>query len=166
MLVFLGVTALGGGVEMVVFRAGNSHLPCAWLDSIPLVDSWPVPGLVLGLGFGVGLLVTAYALLIFVTAGGSGACIAVLAAEHADAGVVAYELEMLVARVGQHFSTRYRTSPPQQDPAFHAGFRRADGVRVIGLVVEQAEPVRRAWQRDGCRRNPSSWGVRSGWAWR
>jgi len=50
--------------------------------------------------------------LIFVTAGGSGACIAVLATEHADAGIVAYELEMLVARVGQHLSTPYRTSPP------------------------------------------------------
>jgi predicted regulator of Ras-like GTPase activity (Roadblock/LC7/MglB family) len=48
----------------------------------------------------------------FVTAGGSGTCIAVMAAEHADAGVVAYELQMLVARVGQHLSTPYRTSPP------------------------------------------------------
>jgi predicted regulator of Ras-like GTPase activity (Roadblock/LC7/MglB family) len=47
----------------------------------------------------------------FVTAGGSGACIAVIATEHADAGVVAYELQMLVARVGQHLSTPYRTSP-------------------------------------------------------
>jgi predicted regulator of Ras-like GTPase activity (Roadblock/LC7/MglB family) len=48
----------------------------------------------------------------FVTAGGSGACIAVLASEEADAGVVAYELQMLVARVGQHLSTTYRSSPP------------------------------------------------------
>jgi hypothetical protein len=63
MLAFLGVTALGGGAEMVVFRAGNSYLPSAWLNSIPLIDSWLVPGLVLGLGFGVGSLVTAYALL-------------------------------------------------------------------------------------------------------
>jgi predicted regulator of Ras-like GTPase activity (Roadblock/LC7/MglB family) len=48
---------------------------------------------------------------IFVTAGGSGACVAVMAAEHADAGVVAYELQMLVARVGQHLSTPNRTTP-------------------------------------------------------
>jgi predicted regulator of Ras-like GTPase activity (Roadblock/LC7/MglB family) len=48
---------------------------------------------------------------IFVTAGGSGTCIAVMATEHADGSVVAYELQMLVARVGQRLSTPYRTSP-------------------------------------------------------
>jgi predicted regulator of Ras-like GTPase activity (Roadblock/LC7/MglB family) len=49
--------------------------------------------------------------LIFVTAGGNGACIAVMAAEHAATGVVAYELQMLVARVGQHLSTSHRSLP-------------------------------------------------------
>ena len=34
--------------------------PDEWLDGIPLIDSWVVPGLVLGLGFGVGSLVVAY----------------------------------------------------------------------------------------------------------
>jgi hypothetical protein len=63
MLIFLGVTALGGGFEMVLYRAGNSYLPKAWLNDIPLIDSWLVPGLVLGLGFGVGSPVTAYGLL-------------------------------------------------------------------------------------------------------
>jgi hypothetical protein len=63
MTVFLGLTAVAGGVEMVAFRAGNSYLPSAWLDRIPLVDSWLVPGLVLGLGFGVGSLVITYGLL-------------------------------------------------------------------------------------------------------
>ena len=37
---------------------------------------------------------------LFVTAGGNGACIAVLGTEDADVGLIAYEMEMLVARVG------------------------------------------------------------------
>lgn len=47
---------------------------------------------------------------IFVTAGGNGACIAVLATEEADVGLVAYEMEMIVARVGQYLSTPVRSS--------------------------------------------------------
>ena len=49
---------------------------------------------------------------IFVTAGGNGACIAVLATEDADVGLVAYEMEMIVARVGQYLSTPVRTAAP------------------------------------------------------
>ena len=63
LLGFLGATALGGGVEMVVFASGNDFLPPRWLDDIPVIDSWLVPGLVLGAGFGVGALVTAYGLI-------------------------------------------------------------------------------------------------------
>ncbi len=47
---------------------------------------------------------------IFVTAGGNGACIAVLATEDADVGLVAYEMEMIVARVGQYLSTAVRST--------------------------------------------------------
>ncbi|WP_432992715.1 hypothetical protein [Dactylosporangium sp. CA-233914] len=54
LLGFVGVTAVGGAVAMA-FGA----LPGAWLDGIPLVDSWLLPGLVLGLGFGAGSLITA-----------------------------------------------------------------------------------------------------------
>lgn len=46
---------------------------------------------------------------IFVTAGGDGACIAVLASEDADVGLIAYEMAMLVARVGQYLSTPVRS---------------------------------------------------------
>jgi predicted regulator of Ras-like GTPase activity (Roadblock/LC7/MglB family) len=49
---------------------------------------------------------------IFVTAGGNGACIAVLATEDADVGLIAYEMEMLVARVGQYLSTPVRSTAP------------------------------------------------------
>jgi hypothetical protein len=56
-LVFLGITALIGGTALV---AGIGAPPVSWLDGVPLVDSWVVPGLVLALGFGVGSLVTSY----------------------------------------------------------------------------------------------------------
>ena len=38
---------------------------------------------------------------LFVTAAGQGACLAVLAASDADLGLIAYEMAMLVTRVGQ-----------------------------------------------------------------
>jgi uncharacterized protein len=46
---------------------------------------------------------------LFVTAGGNGACLAVLGSEDADVGLIAYEMEMLVARVGQYLSTPVRS---------------------------------------------------------
>ena len=46
---------------------------------------------------------------LFVTAGGNGACLAVLCSEESDVGLIAYEMEMLVARVGQYMSTPART---------------------------------------------------------
>jgi hypothetical protein len=54
-LLFLGVSALGGGLAMVI----GYTPPQQWLDAIPLVNSWIIPGLVLGLGFGAGSLVVA-----------------------------------------------------------------------------------------------------------
>jgi predicted regulator of Ras-like GTPase activity (Roadblock/LC7/MglB family) len=45
---------------------------------------------------------------LFVTAAGSGACLAVLAGGDIDAGLVAFEMEMLVVRVGQFLSTPAR----------------------------------------------------------
>jgi predicted regulator of Ras-like GTPase activity (Roadblock/LC7/MglB family) len=45
---------------------------------------------------------------LFVTAGGQGACLAVLADEEADVGLIAYEMAMLVARVGQHLHSPVR----------------------------------------------------------
>jgi predicted regulator of Ras-like GTPase activity (Roadblock/LC7/MglB family) len=47
---------------------------------------------------------------LFVTAGGNGACLGVLAAEDADVGLIAYEMAMLVARVGQYLSTPMRST--------------------------------------------------------
>ncbi|MCG5217565.1 roadblock/LC7 domain-containing protein [Streptosporangium sp. KLBMP 9127] len=45
---------------------------------------------------------------LFVTAAGQGTCLAVLSDAQADVGHVAYEMAMLVKRVGQHISTAPR----------------------------------------------------------
>ncbi len=41
---------------------------------------------------------------LFVMAAGEGSCLAVLAAQGADVGLVAYEMALLVRRVGQHLA--------------------------------------------------------------
>jgi predicted regulator of Ras-like GTPase activity (Roadblock/LC7/MglB family) len=48
---------------------------------------------------------------LFVTAAGQGACLAVLADVEADVGVIAYEMAMLVARVGRHLAATPRSAP-------------------------------------------------------
>jgi predicted regulator of Ras-like GTPase activity (Roadblock/LC7/MglB family) len=53
--------------------------------------------------------------LLFITAAGQGACLAVLADGDADAGLIAYEMTVLVKRVGQHLAANPRF--PGQLPA-------------------------------------------------
>jgi predicted regulator of Ras-like GTPase activity (Roadblock/LC7/MglB family) len=55
---------------------------------------------------------------LFVTAAGRGACLAVLAEETADVGVIAYEMNLLVKRVGA-----YLTSAPRQEVVADSGRR-------------------------------------------
>lgn len=62
LLGFTGLTAIGGGVEMLVFPQGNEFVPASWLAGIPLIDSWIVPGLFLAIILGVGSLLAAYGL--------------------------------------------------------------------------------------------------------
>ena len=45
---------------------------------------------------------------LFVTAAGHGSCLAVLATSSADVGLVAYEMAVLVKRVGEHLSVEPR----------------------------------------------------------
>jgi predicted regulator of Ras-like GTPase activity (Roadblock/LC7/MglB family) len=45
-----------------------------------------------------------------VTAAGAGACLAVLAAADADLGLLAYEMNLMVKRVGAYLSTRPRVA--------------------------------------------------------
>ncbi|MBV9794001.1 MAG: roadblock/LC7 domain-containing protein [Actinobacteria bacterium] len=51
--------------------------------------------------------------LLFITAAGSSTCLAVLADSEADAGQVAYEMTVLVKRLGQHMGTSLRTTVPE-----------------------------------------------------
>ena len=48
---------------------------------------------------------------LFVSAAGEGSCLAVLANASADAGLVAYEMAVLVTRVGEHLSVQSRPVP-------------------------------------------------------
>ncbi|MER7209100.1 roadblock/LC7 domain-containing protein [Streptosporangium sp. NPDC000239] len=52
---------------------------------------------------------------LIVTAAGQGACLAVLCTNEADVGLVAYEMAMLVARVGQYLISPARTAEPVKD---------------------------------------------------
>lgn len=48
---------------------------------------------------------------LFVTAAGQGACLAVLSTADSDIGMVAYEMAMLVERIGHNLSTPPRAVP-------------------------------------------------------
>jgi len=48
---------------------------------------------------------------LFVIAAGEGSCLAVLSPAAADAGLIAYEMAVLVKRVGQHLSVSPRPAP-------------------------------------------------------
>jgi predicted regulator of Ras-like GTPase activity (Roadblock/LC7/MglB family) len=52
---------------------------------------------------------------LFVTAAGHGACLAVLAASDADLGLIAYEMAMLVTRVGEFMNAPERPAVTPSD---------------------------------------------------
>ena len=49
---FVGATAIAGGLEMLAFPRGNRFLQPDWLASIPIVDSYRIPGIALAVGVG------------------------------------------------------------------------------------------------------------------
>ncbi|WP_394620035.1 roadblock/LC7 domain-containing protein [Lentzea sp. JNUCC 0626] len=53
---------------------------------------------------------------LFVTMAGQGACLAVVGDEDSDMGMIAYEMNMLVARVGSYLSTAPRTAASPRMP--------------------------------------------------
>jgi len=59
LLWFLAVTAAAGGIALLFGAAAPDE---EWLDSVPVIDTWVIPGLVLGIGFGLGSAVVAYGL--------------------------------------------------------------------------------------------------------
>lgn len=55
---------------------------------------------------------------LLVTVAGQGACLAVMGAENSDIGLIAYEMAMLVTRVGDYLSSPSRSAlSPQTDGA-------------------------------------------------
>jgi len=48
---------------------------------------------------------------LFVTAAGDGSCLAVLSPASADVGLIAYEMALIVKRVGTHLSVNPRAAP-------------------------------------------------------
>ena len=52
---------------------------------------------------------------LFVTAAGEGSCLAVLAGSNVDAGLVAYEMTVLVKRVGEHLGVSPRPVSPSAE---------------------------------------------------
>ncbi len=52
---------------------------------------------------------------LFVTAAGSGACLAVISAAESDIGLIAYEMAVLVQRVGAYLSTPQRSGLERPD---------------------------------------------------
>jgi predicted regulator of Ras-like GTPase activity (Roadblock/LC7/MglB family) len=52
---------------------------------------------------------------LFVTAAGEGSCLAVLAGSGVDAGMVAYEMAILVRRVGEHMGVSPRPVSPSAE---------------------------------------------------
>jgi hypothetical protein len=63
LLLVLGIGAVGGGWAMTFGIGDGTMLSDEYLEALPLVNSWVIPGLVLMLGFGVGSLVAAYGVL-------------------------------------------------------------------------------------------------------
>jgi len=55
--------------------------------------------------------------ILFVTAAGAGSCLCVLSAAEADIGRIAYEMTLLVSKVGQHLAVdaRHREDTPDVD---------------------------------------------------
>lgn len=53
---------MAGGLALLLDLDG-SRPPISWLDEVPVVDSYLIPGLVLGVGFGVGSIVTTYCMI-------------------------------------------------------------------------------------------------------
>ena len=101
------------GVETAT--AGGQIAPLGWpahLEAVAERDASVFHGRYDGRHFGGGVvrqtIVEMDTAFLFVTSAGEGSCLAVLSPASADAGLVAYEMAILVKRVGQHLSVNPR----------------------------------------------------------
>ncbi len=103
---------------------------------------------------------------LFVTAAGQGACLAVLASSDADLGLIAYEMAMLVTRVGEFMAApdrpvaRLRCRLSRRAPGT-TGSTPTPGpvVRPYALTQGRVAPVRRpssTWSRSSSRPMPDA----------
>ncbi|MFJ3929992.1 roadblock/LC7 domain-containing protein [Streptomyces sp. NPDC090029] len=53
--------------------------------------------------------------MLFVTAAGEGSCLCVLSSAEADVGQIAYEMTLMVNRVGEHLGVAARQSAPESE---------------------------------------------------
>ncbi|HUP17747.1 MAG TPA: hypothetical protein VM848_17085 [Acidimicrobiia bacterium] len=58
----LGISVAGGSLALL-FSLGGGQPPISWIEDLPLVDSYVVLGLVLGIGFGLGSILTTYGMI-------------------------------------------------------------------------------------------------------
>lgn len=64
LLVLQGLSGLGGGLAMLAAPDGSViGIDTAWLEEVPIIDDWLIPGLFLSGVLGVGPLLVAWAIL-------------------------------------------------------------------------------------------------------
>lgn len=63
LLLILGLGATAGGAAMIFGVGSSTMLPNEYLETVPLIDSWVIPGLVLMVGFGIASLIATYGVL-------------------------------------------------------------------------------------------------------
>lgn len=63
LLMVLGLGATAGGAAMTFGAGSRIRPPEEFLEAIPLINNWLIPGIVLMVGFGIASLVVAYGVL-------------------------------------------------------------------------------------------------------
>jgi predicted regulator of Ras-like GTPase activity (Roadblock/LC7/MglB family) len=110
--VILSRDGLAIGASAGLSRADADHLSAAAAGLQSLARG-------VGRHFGSGLarqiIIEMESEFLFVTAAGEGSCLAVLATASADVGLVAYEMAILVKRVGEHLSVGARPGRPNTE---------------------------------------------------